>query len=113
MYLRAIGLSVAGLLVAGGVIAGASGAQAEAPAPAADHPRAVDGTARTTQAVTGVEREQVASAIQRTDGSVTVHAVRRGADGTFHALGAKHGEPVLADVSRNYQRVTLQERPGA
>lgn len=119
MNIRAIGLSVAGLFVAGGVIAGATSAQAAPIAPFVDQPRTVgDGgierVAQTaTHTVSGSERDRVTSAIQQQDDSVIVHAVRRGADGMFHALGAKDGEPVLAEVSNNYRRVILQERPGA
>lgn len=118
MNIRAIGLSVAGLLVAGGVIAGATGAQAAPIAPVFDQPGTGDGgierVAQTaTHTVTGSERARVTSAIQQQDDSVVVHAVRRGADGMFHALGAKDGEPVLAQVSTNYTWVNLQERPGA
>ena len=110
---RAIGLSVAGLLVAGGVIAGATGAQADTIGPPVESPSAADGvmSARSAGIVTGIERERVTAAVHQQDQGVIVHAVRRAADGTFHVLGAKAGEPVLAEVSRTFQRVTVQERP--
>lgn len=112
MGIKAVGLSVAGLLVTGGVIAGAAGAHADTLT--VDPPRVDDVSSQPTpQSVTDAERAQVVAAIQQRDGRVAVHAVRRGADGTFHALGSKSGEPVLAEVSKNRVRVSLHERPVA
>jgi hypothetical protein len=113
MNLKAIGLSMAGLLITGGMLVGATGAHADAASPGPM--RAGDDVAYqpTNSPVTTSERAQVAAAIQQHDAGITVHAVRRGPDGTFHALGSKAGEPVLAEVSKNHQRVSLQARPGS
>ncbi|WP_018157427.1 hypothetical protein [Demetria terragena] len=84
MAVKAIGAAVAGLLVLGG--------------PAS---------------VTPDERAHVVEAVQRADAEIVIRAVRRDDDGTYHALGSKSAEPVLAYVNREFTAVGLDRGASA
>lgn len=112
MRLKILGLAT-GVVMAGGVIVGASSTHAGQVGTGGGSGGDDRPAHAPSAAITTAERARVAEVVGRQDAGVVLHAVRRGPDGTFHALGSKGGEPVLAQVSRQLTRVEIQERPGA
>lgn len=109
-----IGLAMGGAVAAGALVfGGAALANAATGTPSAGGYSASGyaGDARGGSAdtpVTGTEAAKVTAAVKAKDSSVTVTSVRKDPDGSYDVLGTKAGNPVMYEVSKDLNTITLR-----